>query len=47
MLDAQYYWLFLQHGAWADLVLLDDSLHPLQTYLAGQLVWRNENVAKP
>jgi cytosine/adenosine deaminase-related metal-dependent hydrolase len=29
----------LRRGAWADMVLLDDNLHVLQTYLAGQLVW--------
>lgn len=26
-------------GCWADMVLLDDELHVVQTYLAGQLVW--------
>lgn len=26
-------------GAWADLVLLDDDLTVLQTFLAGQLAW--------
>ena len=26
-------------GAWADLTLLDDSLHVRQVYLAGQVAW--------
>lgn len=29
----------LAPGAWADLVLLDDALQPLQTYIAGELAF--------
>jgi hypothetical protein len=29
----------LRRGTWADMVVLDDQCHVLQTYLAGQLVW--------